>query len=57
MTSSQSRPETLTELRYGAGSWLAIVAGLQLALFTTLKGEPMTVEQNEEVDFHPDIAG
>ena len=37
MTSSQPRPETINELRYGPGSSLAMVAGVQLDLFTLLK--------------------
>ncbi len=45
MTSSQPRPETINELRYGPGSSLAMVAGVQLDLFTLLKDGPMTLEQ------------
>ncbi len=43
MTSPQPRSEKIDELRYRAGSSLAMVAGVQLNVFTTLKGEPMTL--------------
>ena len=45
MTSPQPRPDTINELRYGPGSSLAMVAGVQLDLFTLLKDGPMTLEQ------------
>ena len=45
MTSPQPRPDTINALRYGAGSSLAMVAGVQLDLFTLLKDGPMTLEQ------------
>ena len=45
MTLPQLRPERIEELRYGAGSSLAMVAGVQLDLFTPLKNGPMTLEQ------------
>ena len=45
MTSPQPRPETIDELRFGAESSLAMVAGVQLDLFTLLKDGPMTPEQ------------
>ncbi len=45
MTSQQPSPETIDKLRYGAGSSLAMVAGVQLDLFITLKDGPRTLEQ------------
>ena len=45
MTLPQLRPETINQLRHGAGSSLAMVAGVQLDLFTPLKDGPMTLEQ------------
>ena len=45
MTSQQPHPDTINKLRYGAGSSLAMVAGVQLDLFTKLKDGPRTVEQ------------
>lgn len=45
MTSPQPSPETINKLRYGAGSSLAMVAGVQLDLFAPLKDGPMTLEQ------------
>jgi len=45
MTSEQLRPETINKLRYGAVSSLAMVAGVQLDLFTPLKDGPMTLQE------------
>ena len=45
MSSQQPRPETISKLRYGAVSSLAMVAGVQLDLFTPLKDGPRTLEQ------------
>ena len=44
MTSPQPRPETINKLRYGAESSLAMVAGVQLDVFTRLKDGPMALE-------------
>ena len=45
MISPQPRPETINQLRYGTESSLAMVAGVQLGVFTLLKDGPMTLEQ------------
>ncbi len=45
MTSPQPNPETISNLRYGVESSLAMVAGVQLDLFTPLKDGPLTLEQ------------
>ncbi len=45
MASPQPRPETINQLRYGAVSSLAMVAGAQLDLFTPLKDGPMTLQE------------
>ena len=45
MASPHPSPDRINALRYGAGSSLAMVAGVQLDLFTTLEEESMTLEQ------------
>jgi 2-hydroxy-4-(methylsulfanyl)butanoate S-methyltransferase len=39
------RPETITKLRYAADSAFAMLAGMQLDVFTPLKAGPKTIEQ------------
>jgi SAM-dependent methyltransferase len=38
------RPDTINKLRFGADAAFAMLAGMQLDLFTPLKGGPMTAE-------------
>lgn len=45
MESSVSRPETINNLRFAADSAFAMLAGMQLDVFTPLKAGPMTAEQ------------
>lgn len=45
MTGSTPQPETLTKLTYAVHPSFAMLAGMQLDLFTPLKGGPMNAEQ------------
>jgi cyclopropane fatty-acyl-phospholipid synthase-like methyltransferase len=45
MESSVPRPETINNLRFAADSAFAMLAGMQLDVFTPLKAGPMTAEQ------------
>ena len=45
---STVRPETITRLQESVDSALAMLAGMQLDVFTPLKGGPMTLEQVAE---------
>ncbi len=45
MESPVSRPETVNKLRAAADAAFAMLAGVQLDVFTPLKGGPMTAEQ------------
>jgi hypothetical protein len=40
-----SQPETINNLRFSVDAGLAMLAGMQLDLFTPLKDGPMTAEQ------------
>ena len=42
---SSPRPETITHLQQSVDSGLAMLAGMQLDVFTPLKAGPMTLEQ------------
>ncbi|MEX0803687.1 MAG: methyltransferase [Candidatus Binatia bacterium] len=44
MEESVPRPETVTKLRYAADAAFAMLAGMQLDVFTPLQGGPKTVE-------------
>ena len=48
MESATPRPDTINALRYGADSALAMLAGMQLEVFTPLQHGPMTAEQIAE---------
>jgi predicted O-methyltransferase YrrM len=45
MDNAAPRPETINALRFGADSALAMLAGMQLEVFTPLQHGPMTAEQ------------
>jgi SAM-dependent methyltransferase len=45
MTNAISQPETVNRLRAGVDAGFAMLAGMQLDLFTPLKAGPMTAEQ------------
>ena len=45
MTSPQPSPDTISGLRYGATFSMAMVAGVELDLFTLLRDGPMTLKQ------------
>ncbi len=45
MTNAISQPETVNKLRAGVDAGFAMLAGMQLDLFTPLKAGPMTAEQ------------
>ena len=44
MESSVPRPETINKLIFAADSAFAMLAGMQLDVFTPLRGGPMTAE-------------
>ena len=45
MADSAPRPDTINKLRFGADAALAMLAGMQLDVFTPMKDGPMTAEQ------------
>jgi hypothetical protein len=45
MASPEPRPDTIDALRYGADASFAMLAGMQLDVFTPLHNGPMTAEQ------------
>jgi len=45
MENSASRPDTVNKLRSGADAAFAMLAGMQLDVFTPLKDGPLTTEQ------------
>ena len=45
MEDSTPRPETINKLRAAADAAFAMLAGMQLDVFTPLKAGPMTAEQ------------
>jgi hypothetical protein len=45
MADSTPQPETINKLRFGADAGLAMLAGMQLDVFTPMKDGPMTAEQ------------
>jgi SAM-dependent methyltransferase len=48
MENATPQPDTINALRYGADSAFAMLAGMQLEIFTPLKNGPMTAEQIAE---------
>ena len=44
-TSQSPRPESIERLQYGASLSYAMLAGMQLDVFTPLKDGPMTLDQ------------
>ncbi len=45
MANAISKPEIINKLRFGVDAGFAMLAGMQLDLFTPLKSGPMTAEQ------------
>jgi hypothetical protein len=50
MESPVSRPDTVNKLRASADAAFAMLAGMQLDVFTPLKAGPMTAEQLRKGD-------
>jgi hypothetical protein len=45
MESSVPRPDIINKLRFGAEAAIAMLAGMQLDVFTPMKDGPLTAEQ------------
>src|SRR5678815_3391308 len=45
MANVHSKPETISKLRFAVDAGFAMLAGMQLDLFTPLKAGPMTAEE------------
>jgi len=45
MVDSASQPDTINKLRFGADAAFAMLAGMQLDVFTPMKDGPMTAKQ------------
>jgi len=45
MENSESRPDTVNKLRFAADAAFAMLAGMQLDVFTPLRSGPMTADE------------
>jgi hypothetical protein len=46
METPSPRPDTINKLRFGADAAFAMLAGMQLDVFTSMKDGPLTVQRS-----------